>query len=116
MIASQFGFPDSVIKIMRDSGKPGEELPSKVNIQNAIGWLVQGAKAGDHLVLHYSGHGGQVVDQNGDEADGYDGIAPLLMTLTESAAEGLIPCDYATAGYVIDDWYAEPYYSRLHSI
>lgn len=29
-------------------------------------------KSGDLLVVSYSGHGGQVVDQNGDEADGLD--------------------------------------------
>ena len=27
---------------------------------------------GDHLLVHFSGHGQQIADQNGDEADGYD--------------------------------------------
>ncbi|MFT4977681.1 MAG: hypothetical protein ACI8S6_003588, partial [Myxococcota bacterium] len=30
------------------------------------------AEAGDHLLLHYSGHGVQLPDDSGDEPDGYD--------------------------------------------
>jgi len=30
------------------------------------------AEAGDHLLLHYSGHGQQLADDDGDEADGLD--------------------------------------------
>lgn len=86
MITQQFGFPDASVKVLRDSGKPGEDLPNKANIQVAIGWLVAGAKAGDHLMMHYSGHGGQVVDQNSDESDGYDGacspLQPIKVFLT----------------------------------
>ena len=38
-------------------------------------WLVAGARNGDVLVFHYSGHGSQVVDRNGDErTDGLDEI------------------------------------------
>jgi hypothetical protein len=35
-------------------------------------WLVKDAKMNDSLAFHYSGHGGQVVDKDGDEDDGYD--------------------------------------------
>ncbi len=28
--------------------------------------------SGDHLLVHFSGHGQQIADNNGDEADGYD--------------------------------------------
>lgn len=83
MIAS-FGYPESSIKVMRDSGKPGEDVPTLANIKAAIGWLVAGAKAGDRLVLHYSGHGGQVADVTGDEADGYDGTR---VTASQRAAQ-----------------------------
>jgi len=34
--------------------------------------LIATSTAGDYLVLTYSGHGTQVIDRSGDEADGYD--------------------------------------------
>jgi len=63
--------------------------PTRKNIIEGIQWLTAGAKSGDSLFLHYSGHGGQVEDLNGDEEDGYDST--------------LIPIDYKTAGQIIDD-------------
>ena len=36
--------------------------------------LLRGAKKGDVLLLHYSGHGSNVPDDNKDEADGRDEI------------------------------------------
>ena len=44
-------------------------------------WLVKDAKSGDCLFMHYSGHGGSMKDDNGDEADGMD--------------ETMVPVDYA---------------------
>eukprot|EP01059_Diplonema_ambulator_P025900 TRINITY_DN43012_c0_g1_i1.p1 TRINITY_DN43012_c0_g1~~TRINITY_DN43012_c0_g1_i1.p1 ORF type:complete len:379 (+),score=98.48 TRINITY_DN43012_c0_g1_i1:57-1139(+) len=67
----------------------GLEMPTKNNILDAIRWLVDGAQAGDVLFFHYSGHGGQQKDMNGDEADGKD--------------ETLIPEDYTSAGVITDD-------------
>lgn len=37
-------------------------------------WLVDGAQPGDILYFHYSGHGSQMLDRNGDEKDGLDEI------------------------------------------
>lgn len=39
--------------------------------------------------MHYSGHGTQIRDTNGDEADGFD--------------EALVPYDYTSAGCILDD-------------
>jgi metacaspase-1 len=50
---------------------------------------VAGAQPGDSLFLHYSGHGGQKRDLDGDEEDGMD--------------ETLCPCDYQKAGVILDD-------------
>lgn len=44
----------------------------------------------DTVYIHYSGHGTQVTDANGDEGDGLD--------------EALCPVDYETAGVVTDDF------------
>ena len=66
-------------------------MPTKANIIAGFKWLVQGAKAGDSLFLHYSGHGGSQkdVDPDTDEVDGCD--------------ETLIPVDYETNGVIVDD-------------
>jgi len=83
------GFPDSSdsMRLLMDDGR--HENPTKANIQQAFAWLVQGARAGDNLFLHYSGHGGSMKDDNQDEADGMD--------------ETLIPVDYNYTGQVRDD-------------
>merc|ERR1712217_978457 len=60
-----------------------------MGILASLRWLTTGAAAGDELFFHYSGHGGQQADKNGDEASGKD--------------DTLIPCDFQTAGQIIDD-------------
>lgn len=52
-------------------------------------WLVRDARPGDSLFFHYSGHGGQAADLDGDEDDGFD--------------ETILPLDFKTAGEIIDD-------------
>lgn len=52
-------------------------------------WLVEDCRPGDSLVFHYSGHGSQEEDIDGDEIDGYD--------------ETICPLDYKTNGMIIDD-------------
>lgn len=66
-------------------------MPTRANILAAFQWLVQGAKSGDSLFVHYSGHGGSQrdTDPNTDEVDGMD--------------ETLIPVDYEKAGVIVDD-------------
>jgi hypothetical protein len=61
------GFPENNILILRD------KEATKTGILGAIQkQLVDKAKPGDVCVFHFSGHGEQVFDDNGDEADGYD--------------------------------------------
>jgi len=45
-------------------------------ISDRLRWLVEGAEPGDVLVFHYSGHGSQVRDRNGDELD--DGLDEII--------------------------------------
>ena len=52
-------------------------------------WLVEGARPGDALFFHFSGHGGQIVDTHGDEEDGMD--------------ETICPVDFEQAGQISDD-------------
>jgi metacaspase-1 len=59
-------------------------------MQSAIQTLVKGAKKGDVLLLHYSGHGANVPDKNGDEAERRDEI--------------LCPTDLDWKKPFLDDW------------
>lgn len=49
----------------------GELTPDKGFLQ-CLEDLIKDASAGDSFFLHYSGHGFQIKDDNGDETDGYD--------------------------------------------
>lgn len=45
---------------------------TRSNIKEKLQYLVDNTDAGDIAVFTYSGHGTQVLDKSGDEADGYD--------------------------------------------
>jgi len=59
-------FPGFVIKQFRDSEVTRYKFMTE--IENAIALL----HSGDVLLIHYSGHGTQVFDEDGDEVDKYD--------------------------------------------
>lgn len=67
-LSSLFNFQASEIRVLTDS------RATKKNIIHRLKWLVKGAKRGDFLVFHFSGHGSQIRDRNGDEEleDGLD--------------------------------------------
>ena len=48
-------------------------LPTKVNILLQLKLLLTQSNSGDVLFFHYSGHGSQIKDINGDETDGICG-------------------------------------------
>lgn len=52
-------------------------------------WLIQSARCHDSLFFHYSGHGGQTKDLDGDEVDGLD--------------EVIFPMDFQSKGQILDD-------------
>ena len=64
-------------------------MPTHENILAAFRNLVNTTESGDCAFFHYSGHGGRLKDDDGDEEDGYD--------------ETLIPVDYQKAGQIRDD-------------
>ncbi len=47
---------------------------TKAAIITGINWLLSGAKKNDNLVFYYSGHGSQIPDVHGDDADGKDEV------------------------------------------
>lgn len=75
--------------ILTDDARDPVLIPTKANIIRAMQWLVNGAQPNDSLFLHYSGHGGQTEDLDGDEEDGND--------------EVIYPVDFKQAGHLVDD-------------
>lgn len=61
------GFKEANIRIIRDKEATKQGILLAMQQQ-----FITKAKAGDICVFHFSGHGQQVIDNNGDEADGYD--------------------------------------------
>ena len=66
---------DAVLRLRhQDIAVLTDQAATTKAMQDAISKLVSGAKKGDVLLLHYSGHGANVPDKNGDEADHRDEI------------------------------------------
>ena len=63
-----YGFKKSDITVLTDGAA------TKKAMQTGIKSLVSASKKGDVALFHYSGHGSNVPDDNGDEADGRDEI------------------------------------------
>jgi hypothetical protein len=59
-------------RILMDSDEVGIEKPTRANILAGLEWLTKGLKPGENIYFHYSGHGGQIPDYNGDEKGGHD--------------------------------------------
>ena len=65
----RYNFQQDDMVILMDSPQTGpRQQPTRQNILEAMAWLVSDAQPNDSLFFHYSGHGGQVVDLNGDGA------------------------------------------------
>jgi hypothetical protein len=78
------GFKARDIRVLTDFGA------TKKAMQAAIATLVAKGRKGDVLYVHYSGHGSNVPDRNGDEADRRDEI--------------LCPTDLDWKDPLADDW------------
>ncbi|KAK6455679.1 putative cysteine protease [Scheffersomyces xylosifermentans] len=83
------GFSADNMVVLDDQQTNKRAVPTRQNILDAIGWLTKDAQPNDSLFFHYSGHGGQTPDKDGDEADGND--------------EVIYPLDFETAGFIDDD-------------
>merc|ERR1711963_182225 len=64
----------------------------KDEIMDSLHWLMDGAQAGDRLFFHYSGHGTQVADKDGDGPQEEDGMD-----------EAICPADFRVKGLIVDD-------------
>jgi hypothetical protein len=84
-----FGYAREDMVILTDDQQNPMSQPTKANILRAMHWLVKDARPNDSLFFHYSGHGGQTPDLDGDEEDGYD--------------EVIYPVDFRSQGHIVDD-------------
>ncbi|KAF8504307.1 peptidase C14, caspase domain-containing protein, partial [Russula emetica] len=101
-LMDRLGFHSRDIIRLTDDARDPRNLPTRSNILGAMRWLVRDAHKHDSLFLHYSGHGSQVKDLNGDEVGGYD--------------EVIFPLDYAQTGTIIDDIKPLPSGCRLTAV
>lgn len=85
----RFGYKSDDMVMLLDNATNPRQLPTRDNIMAAMQWLVRGAQPNDSLWFHYSGHGGQTKDRDGDEEDGHD--------------EVIYPLDHEVAGHIVDD-------------
>jgi hypothetical protein len=87
ILKSLLGFTNNDIRVLT------ENRATKANILARLKWLVTGAKPGDYLVFHFSGHGSQIRnrDQNDELGDALDElICPYDM-------------NWNTGAYITDD-------------
>jgi uncharacterized caspase-like protein len=64
-IMKEHGFKKKYMKVLMDDDK--HTSPTKANILKAYRKLIKSAEPGDAVFCHFSGHGGQVKDKDGDE-------------------------------------------------
>ncbi len=78
------------ITILAD-GVDGALRPTRDAILSHLDALVAAVESGDFVYLHFSGHGTQQADQNGDETDGVDEVFLPADTARAEPGSGVIP-------------------------
>ncbi len=84
VLTTFYGFAPKDVTVLLDHAATTKAMKDEITK------LVSGAKKGDTILLHYSGHGANVPDKNGDEADRRDEI--------------LCPTDLDWKKPLTDDW------------
>ena len=87
-LVEEAGYHDhkDTLRVLRDNGT--DPAPTRANLERALRWLVKGARRGDSLFLHFSGH--TVVAPAADDVDDDD--------------EALVPSDFAESGVIQGDF------------
>lgn len=88
MLIEKLGFSPRNVIFLADTEEGAR--PTRARIILELIKLTETAQVGDFVFISYSGHGTQVKDTDGDEADRQD--------------EALVPIDYQTKGLINDDF------------
>jgi len=89
LLIDAFGFSLADIMILRDDTTNAALMPNKKNILQSLTELVAISAGCTEIWIHYSGHGTQISDTNGDEVLKLDQV--------------IVPSDYQRSGYIVDD-------------
>ncbi|RJR26017.1 MAG: caspase family protein [Desulfobacteraceae bacterium] len=85
VLLKYFGFEVKEIRVLVDT------RATRAAIMERLEWLIRDSRAGDRMVFHFSGHGSQIRDRDGDE-------------LKDHMDEILCPHDMDWDGtYIVDD-------------
>lgn len=91
MLIDAYGYNPANIVMLREDSSVASLTPTKSNILMCLKALMaKSSIAGtEEIWFHYSGHGSQIRDNNGDESDKLD--------------EVIVPLDYTKSGFITDD-------------
>jgi hypothetical protein len=89
VLVDSFDYETKNIIQLRDDTNVASSLPTRANILSILSSLVAQSSNLSELWFHYSGHGSQIRDTNGDEVDRLD--------------EVLVPLDFQQNGFIVDD-------------
>ncbi|XVF67227.1 hypothetical protein PTKIN_Ptkin10aG0103400 [Pterospermum kingtungense] len=89
LLTQVYKFEEKNILVLTEEQTDKRLIPTKVNIENCLRWLVKDCQGGDSLVFYYSGHGLRQPDFNNDERDGFD--------------ETICPVDFLKEGMILDN-------------
>lgn len=87
LLTTQYGYlPENIVSLRDDDTT---NMPTLANIIIALNKIIAQSSSSSEIWIHYSGHGTQLTDINGDESDAKD--------------EAIIPVDYLSSGFITDD-------------
>jgi hypothetical protein len=89
MLIDAYGYEPQHITVLRDDALNVVDKPTTSNIMKQLSRIVAESASLAEIWIHYSGHGSQIRDTNGDESDRKD--------------EVIVPSDYARGGVISDD-------------
>jgi metacaspase-1 len=89
MLIDAYGYNSENITVLRDDAINAVDKPTAANIVKQLGSIIAQSASLKEIWIHYSGHGSQISDINGDERDMKD--------------EVIVPADYSQVGLITDD-------------
>jgi len=89
LLVEHYGYAREDVVQLRDDTTNPAFFPTRVNILNHLKSIIEETDKLTEIWIHYSGHGSQIRDRTGEEADGMD--------------EVIVPIDYNTSGFIIDN-------------